>query len=51
MCTGVRMKVSAQNKVLDSRNKQELISFLTECLLHAEVPEGNAIFIYQVSSR
>ena len=45
MCTGIRMTVSAQTKVVDSRSKQDLFSFLTESLLHVEVPEGKAIFI------
>lgn len=51
--SGIRIKVSAQAKfptkwedfLLDSKNKVELFSFLTECLSNTEVPEGKVIFI------
>ena len=49
----IRVKVSAQAKIpkrwenflRDSRNKEKLFSFLTECLSSIEVPDGKVIFI------
>ena len=51
--SGFRIKVSAQAKIQkkwndflqDSRNKEELFSFLTECLSLTTVPEGKVIFV------
>ena len=52
--SGVRIKVLAQAKIpkkwndflQDSRNKEDLLSFLTECLSLTTVPEGKVIFCY-----
>ncbi len=51
--SGIRVKVSAQAKIpkrwenflRDSRNKEEIFSFLTECLSSIQVPDGKVVFI------